>query len=80
MVREPQTPLTRVLPTPQAAAISVIMPSVGGTLGAGVMACADTATNKAQPAIAINLIILLLPGPSDHPDLLSHQRLSGYRV
>jgi len=39
----------------------VIMPLGGGVIGAGVMACADTATDKAKPAIAINLIILHLP-------------------
>ena len=32
------------------------------------MACADTATDKAKPAIAINLIILHLPKPSDNLD------------
>jgi hypothetical protein len=32
------------------------------TLGAGVMACADTATDKANPAIVINLIIPYLLG------------------
>ena len=52
------TPLTRVLPAPQAAAICVIMPS-GGGIGAGVTACADVATDKAKPATAINLIIIL---------------------
>jgi hypothetical protein len=54
------TPLTRVLPAPQAAAICVIIPS-GREIGAGVKACADVATDKAKPATAINLIILLLP-------------------
>jgi hypothetical protein len=49
--------LTRVLPTPQAAAISVIMLS-GCAIGAGVIACAETATDKAKPAVAINLSIL----------------------
>ena len=49
----------RVLPAPQAAAISVIMLS-GGTIGAGVIACAETATDRVKPAIAINLIILHL--------------------
>ena len=53
------TPLTRVLPTPQAAAICVIMPS-GGGIGAGVIACADIETDKAKPATAISLIIILL--------------------
>ena len=33
----------------------------GCAIGAGVIACADTATDKAKPAIAINLIILRLP-------------------
>jgi len=51
------TPFTRVLPAPQAAAISVIMLS-GCAIGAGVIACADTATDRAKPAVAINLIIL----------------------
>jgi len=35
-------------------------------MGAGVIACADTATNKAKLAIAINLIILNLLRPSEH--------------
>ena len=56
MVLATHTPLTRVLPTPQAAAISVIMLS-GCAIGAGVIACADTAIDKAKPAMAINLII-----------------------
>jgi hypothetical protein len=58
---------------PQAAATSVIIPS-GAIIGAGVIACADTATDKAKPAIAINLIISLLPDLGDHP------RMSGYRI
>ena len=33
------------------------------------MACADTATDKAKPAIAINLIILHLPKPANRSDL-----------
>jgi hypothetical protein len=51
---------------PQAAATLVIMPSGWGIIGAGVIACADTASDKAKPATVINLIILLLPWPSDH--------------
>jgi hypothetical protein len=47
----------------------VIIPSGCGIIGAGVIACADTATDKAKPAIAINLIILYLPKPSNHSDL-----------
>jgi hypothetical protein len=54
------TPLIRVLPTPQAAATLMTMPSGSGTIGATVMAWADTATDKAKPATAINLIILFL--------------------
>jgi hypothetical protein len=50
------TPLTRVLPTPQAAATSVIMLS-GSAIGAGVIACAETAIDKATPTVAINLSI-----------------------
>ena len=42
------------------------------------MACADTATDKAKPAIAINLIILYLLKPSDLD--FSQQRQSSYRV
>jgi len=38
----------------------VIMPSDWG-VGAGVIACAEVATAKANPAAAINLIILILP-------------------
>jgi hypothetical protein len=38
----------------------------GCGIGAGVIACADTATDKAKPAIAINLIILHLPKPSEN--------------
>jgi len=52
------TPLTRVLPAPQAAATVVIMSFGSRTIGAGVMACAGSATDKAKPATAINLIIL----------------------
>jgi hypothetical protein len=63
------TPLTRVLPAPQAAATFVIMPSGWGIIGAGVIACADTATDRAKPAIAINLIILHLPKLCNHRDL-----------
>ena len=37
------------------------MPSGRRIIGAGVIACADTATDKAKPATAINLIILFLP-------------------
>jgi hypothetical protein len=37
------------------------MPSGWGIIGAGVIACADIATDKAKPATAINLTILLLP-------------------
>ena len=47
-------------------------------MGAGVIACADTATDKAKPAIAINLIILNLLNPSDLD--FSQQRQSSYRV
>ena len=46
----------------------------GRGIGAGVIACADTATDKAKPAIAINLIILHLPKPSDNLDF-SQQRI-----
>jgi hypothetical protein len=53
------TPLTRVLPGPQAAATSVIMLS-GCAMGAGVIACADVAMMKARPAIAINRTMFLL--------------------
>jgi hypothetical protein len=69
--------LTRVLPAPQAAAISVIMPSGSGN-GAGVKAWADVATNKAKPAIAINLIIIpLLFQTVQSPSLLLGK--CGYR-
>jgi hypothetical protein len=54
-----QTPLTRVLPGPHAAATCMTMPS-GWGIGAGVIACAEVARAKAKPATAINLIILLL--------------------
>jgi hypothetical protein len=54
-----QTPLTRVLPAPQAAATCVIMPS-GWGIGAGVIACAEVVTAKAKPATAINLSIVVL--------------------
>ena len=37
-------------------------------MGAGVIACADTATDKAKPAITINLIILYLLKPFDNLD------------
>jgi len=55
-----QTPLTRVRPGPQAAATGVMTLS-GCGIGAGVRACADVATDKAKPAMTIDLIILLLP-------------------
>jgi hypothetical protein len=55
------TPLIRVLPAPQAAAIFVINSPGWRLIGAGVMACADTANDRANPATAINLIIPLLP-------------------
>jgi hypothetical protein len=55
-----QWPPTIVLPTPHPKRTCVIMPSDRG-IGAGVIACAEVATAKAKPAIAINLIILLLP-------------------
>jgi hypothetical protein len=51
----------------------------GGTIGAGVIACAETATDKAKPAIAINLIILATPKPSDRSDL-SGGGWPGFRV
>jgi hypothetical protein len=54
-----QTPLTRVLPGPHAAATCITMLSDWG-IGAGVIACAEVARAKAKPATAINLIILLL--------------------
>ena len=39
-------------------------------IGAGVIACADIATDKAKPATAIiRIIILLLSQPSNHSDL-----------
>jgi hypothetical protein len=41
----------------------------GCAIGAGVIACADTATDKANPAIALNLIILHLPKPAKRSDL-----------
>jgi hypothetical protein len=41
----------------------------GWTIGAGVIACADTATDKVIPAIASNLIILNLPKPANRSDL-----------
>jgi hypothetical protein len=50
------TPLTSVLPGPQAKATCVIMPS-GWEIGASVIACTDVATEKAKAATAINLII-----------------------
>jgi hypothetical protein len=53
------TPLTRVLPAPQAAATCVIILS-GWGIGAGVIACTDVATDNATPATAINLITFLL--------------------
>jgi hypothetical protein len=56
------------------------MPFGSGTIGAGVMACADTAIDRAKPAIAINLIILNLPRPSNHPDLLQREKWSGSHV
>src|SRR4051812_12676468 len=62
VVRATQTPFTRVLPAPHAAAISVIMLSGRTLIGAGVMACADTATDKANPAVTMSLIISHLPG------------------
>jgi hypothetical protein len=37
--------------------------------GAGVMPCADDATNKAKPATAINLSIVVLPGLSNQSDI-----------
>jgi hypothetical protein len=55
-----QTPLTITLPAPQPIRACVIMLS-GGASRAGVMACADVATAKATPAIAIILIIVFLP-------------------
>jgi hypothetical protein len=54
-----QTPFTRVLPGPQARATCLMIPS-GCGIGAGVMACADVAANRARLAITIDLIILLL--------------------
>jgi len=60
VVRATHTPLTRVLPGPQPTATRVIISSTWGG-GAGVMACADAATNKAKPATAINLSIVVLP-------------------
>jgi hypothetical protein len=56
------------------------MPFGSGTIGAGVMACADTAIDRAKPAIAINLIILNLPRPSNHSDLLQREKWSGSHV
>src|ERR1700722_10118187 len=54
------------------------------TIGAGVIACADTATDKAKPAIAINLIILHLPKPFNHsedgPALVFKQRAPSLRI
>jgi hypothetical protein len=72
-----QTPLTRVRPAPQAAAISVIMLS-GCAIGAGVIAWADTATDKARPAMAINLIILssLIHSITRSPQILEDVRSS----
>ena len=58
---------------PQASAISVIIPSGGTMIGAGVMACADTATDSAKPAMAINLIILHLPEPPYRSDLIRRE-------
>ena len=55
------TPFTIVLPGPQPTATCVIMLS-GWEIGAGVIACASVARDKAKPAAAINLIILTLPG------------------
>jgi hypothetical protein len=55
-----QTPPTRVLPGPHAAAICVIMLSVAG-IGATGIACADVAMAKAKAARAIALIIGVLP-------------------
>jgi hypothetical protein len=69
--------LTRVLPTPQAAAISVIMLS-GCAIGAGVIACADTATDKAKPAVAINLSIFFSLICVQSP--ITYWRMSGYHV
>jgi hypothetical protein len=51
-----QTPLTRVLPGPQAATTGVIMLS-GCAIGAGVIACTDVASDKAKPVATIHLII-----------------------
>ena len=53
------TPLTLVRPGPQPTATRVIMLS-GPAIGAGVMACADVASDKAKPAAAIHLIIVFL--------------------
>jgi hypothetical protein len=54
------TPFTIVLPGPQPTAICKIMPC-GSGIGAGVIACANVATDNAKPAAAIDLIILILP-------------------
>jgi hypothetical protein len=51
-----QTPLTRVLPSPHAAATGVIMLS-DGVSGAGVIPCAVVPTNKTKLATANHLII-----------------------
>jgi hypothetical protein len=56
-----QTPLTRVLPGPQAAATGVTMSSFVCEIGAGVMACADVAVDKMKQTTAINLIIFAPP-------------------
>ena len=55
------TPLIRVRLAPHAAATFVTISFGWRLIGAGVMACADTANDRANPATAINLIILLLP-------------------
>src|SRR4051794_10940641 len=63
VVRATHTPLTRVLPSPQPTATRVTISSTWGG-GAGVRACADVATDKAKPATAINLSIVVLPSPN----------------
>jgi hypothetical protein len=57
VVRATHTPFTRVLPGPQPIATRVTISSTWGC-DAGIMACADVATNKAKPATATDLSIL----------------------
>ncbi|WOH61014.1 MULTISPECIES: hypothetical protein [Bradyrhizobium] len=65
-------PFTLVLPAPQAAAISVIMLSGCASMGAMGVACADTARDRANAPIAINLIILTSSKSDEWTKLTPH--------